>query len=130
MCGGAHKCTVLRLVSRALRLQKKVDSQQIVRECYFGSLSLSAILGASAVSAQPQLFGSLSCFGSASVLFWEPQLFAQPQWRMTADVWCGKTLDGHIHEFRWESTTGMGACTRNPNGTTGWVRVLRSSGAQ
>ena len=47
---------------------------------------------------------------------------------MTADVWCGKTLDGHIHEFRWESNTGMGACTRNPNGTTGWVRVFRSSG--
>ena len=47
---------------------------------------------------------------------------------MTADVWCGKTLDGHIHEFRWDSSTGMGACTRNHNGMTGWVRVLRSSG--
>ena len=47
--------------------------------------------------------------------------------RVGTDVpWCGKTLEGHVHELRWDPS--MSALVRNRNGMTGWARVLRSSG--
>ena len=42
------------------------------------------------------------------------------------DSWHGKSLEGHSHELRWD--TSMSGITRNHNGSTGWARVIRSSG--
>ena len=49
-----------------------------------------------------------------------------PQLRMSADdAWYGKTEEGHLYKFRWD--TRHGKVTRNAGGITGWARVLRSS---
>ena len=42
------------------------------------------------------------------------------------DPWHGKTEEGHFYEIRWD--TSEGCPTRNKGGTTGWARILRSSG--
>ena len=50
----------------------------------------------------------------------------RPQLRMSADdAWYGKTEEGHLYEFRWD--TSQGGISRNSGGITGWARVLRSS---
>ena len=41
------------------------------------------------------------------------------------DAWYGKTEQGHLYKFRWD--TRHGNIRRNAGGITGWARVLRSS---